>query len=75
MRLCWLGMKSGRGLRRKLMSLRHKWRSYRQARTFRRLEEVEWAVKQIIAEEEVQIAGPVDYARVVLEVEPYPYQA
>ncbi len=41
----------------------------------RRLEAVNRAIREVIAEEEVQIAGPVDYARVVLGVEPYPYQA
>jgi phage FluMu gp28-like protein len=41
---------------------------------YRRLEAVDRAIKEVIAEEEVQIAGPVDYARAVLGVEPYPYQ-
>ena len=62
-------------MRRDLTSLRRRWRSYRQARTFRRLETVDRAIKEIIADEEVHLADPVDYARVVLGVEPYAYQA
>jgi phage FluMu gp28-like protein len=58
-----------------LTSLRLRWRNYKQRRALRKLEEVDRAIKQILAEEEVEIAGPVDYARVVLGVEPYAYQA
>ena len=56
------------------MSLRHRWRSYKQARTYRRLEAVEHAIKEVIAQQEVEIAGPAEYARTVLGVEPYLYQ-
>jgi hypothetical protein len=62
-------------LRSNLTNLRARWHSYNQRRTFRRLEEIDQAIKEILAQEEVEIAGPVDYARVVLGVEPYVYQA
>ncbi len=57
------------------MNFRLLWRSYRQRRAIRKLEETEQAIRQIFTEEEVEIKGPVDFAKKVLGVEPFSYQA
>ena len=57
------------------MNFRLLWRSYRQRRAIRKLEETEQAIRQIFTEEEVEIAGPVDFAKKILGVEPFSYQA
>jgi phage FluMu gp28-like protein len=57
------------------MNFRLLWRSYRQRRAIRKLEETEQAIRQIFTEEEVEIKGPVDFAKKILGVEPFAYQA
>ena len=65
---CWLIMRSGRGLRGRLRSLRLLWRSYRQRRALRRLPEIDKIVRQLQREEALEIKGPVDFVEKVLGI-------
>jgi phage FluMu gp28-like protein len=57
-----------------LKSLRLLWRSYKQRRALRKLEETEQAIRQFLREEELEILSPVDYAEKVLGLKPFSYQ-
>jgi phage FluMu gp28-like protein len=55
--------------------LRLLWRSYKQRRTLRRLEEIAEEIDQLQRGEDLEIKGPVDFAEEILGIKPFPYQA
>lgn len=55
--------------------MRLPWRNYRQRRTLKRLEEITEKIRQMQHEEAIEINGPVDFAKRILGMKPFPYQA
>jgi len=58
-----------------LRSFRLLWRSYKQRRALKKLEENEQVIRQMLKQQEVAIKNVTDYAIKVLGIKPFPYQA
>jgi len=55
--------------------LRSFWRRLKSREVRQQFEDVEKEAREILRQEQVQIKGPVDFAKVFLRIKPFPYQA